>query len=501
MMAGSSHASERFRLIDDTVARTYTNGSAVLIRPEEPEWLRTSESGAWMAELLRSGPRTAEEVTALVAEEYGVPSRAVEPSVHRFLDGLVQRSFLLCDGMERAHEAELEEVRQTLEQLTLLITTRCSSRCKHCYINVNVNVNTGSESQCDMPVALAEELLRQARDSGVRQIVISGGEPLLHPQLEEILTSCRKQLPNAYLKLQTGGAAVDIEAIDSVAPLVNDVQLGLDGIDAETHDAVRGPGSFDQVISVLKRLQKSKLQVARGLSFSPMRSNIEQIAELNELCYQLGIDYLQVNQPRQPADRHEQASCHECGYLSQDDLKESLEMFHELNKKLALETEEAMRYGGRFLLVDPSFNPAWFMLLSPDKRKTCQAGSTLLCFDPSGDAYPCSALHRRPGCVIGSFPETSLPELTQAGQDWSSAAFSVDRDPHCCGCVFRNFCGGGCRAAGPEVGRHDPSCQLIQETFDDFFRYVSNQEGDGGRSLSPLEPAQEVRHVEIIRCT
>jgi radical SAM protein with 4Fe4S-binding SPASM domain len=451
-----------------------------------------------MAEQLQSGPRTAEEVIESVADEYGVPSQAVEPSVHRFLDGLLKRNYLYRVSMRTAHHVEADDLRPKLDQLTLLITTRCSSQCEHCYIDVNAD---SDESQSDMSVALASDLLQQAGKAEIRKIVISGGEPLLHPQLREILQVCRKQLPKGYLKLQTSGATASDEVIDLLASLVNDVQLGLDGIDAETHDAVRGAGSFDQVVSVLGRLQLSKRKVARGLSFSPMKSNLEQMGELSKLCSQLAVDYLQINHPRQPAHRNGgTATCeHECGYLSQDDLRRSLDMFQDLNKRHAFETIEAVQYGGKLLLVDPSFNPAWHGLLTPDRRKSCQAGSELLCIDPSGIAYPCSALHRRPGCNIGSFPGSPLEKLAQAGLDWNEATFSVDLDPHCGGCVFRYFCGGGCRAAGPEIDEHDPGCRLIQDSFDTFFQSVSSQEGER-QAMSPLRSEKDMRHVEIIRC-
>jgi radical SAM protein with 4Fe4S-binding SPASM domain len=493
-MAAPDHLNRRLRLFNGSVIKTYGNGSAVLIRPENPDWLRTSESGAWMAERLRSKSMTTGELVDAVVEEYGVPVEAVEPSIHNFVETLVRKNYVSCEGTPASQETEPErQMEQKLVQLTLLLTTRCDSQCHYCYIKPE-------ETSQEMSLALAEELLQQEKDVGVRQIVISGGEPLLHSHLKEILETCRKTIPSAYIKLNTSGAAPTVDIIDSVAPLVNDVQFGLDGLNANTNDAIRGVGSFKRVKSMLERLQDRNQKVALGISFSPSANNLEQIAELSKLCHHLGVDYLQINQPRQPALKQRQHSSCECGYLSRDEFRRSLEMFHELYKKLDLNTREVIRYGGKLLIVDPSYNPAWFMLFSQERRKTCHAGSALLCIDPDGTVYPCSALHRRPGCRVGSFPERTLQELAHAGKEWRGAAFSVDQDTQCGGCLFRYFCGGGCRAAGAEVGQHDPRCELIQESFDDFFKYTSVRDVDVSKSLSPFRPDKEVKHVEIIRC-
>lgn len=78
--------------------------------------------------------------------------------------------------------------------LILRVTERCEVGCDHCCINA---IPTGSE----MDVQLLEETLDGAKDNGVGLIHISGGEPLMHPELEEFVRTAAAR--GFYVELTT----------------------------------------------------------------------------------------------------------------------------------------------------------------------------------------------------------------------------------------------------------------------------------------------------------
>ena len=69
--------------------------------------------------------------------------------------------------------------KKVLVQINIHITDRCDLRCRYCYIDFRA-------PQPDMPLQKLKEILSEARRAGTERISYEGGEPLLHPEIEEI---------------------------------------------------------------------------------------------------------------------------------------------------------------------------------------------------------------------------------------------------------------------------------------------------------------------------
>jgi Fe-coproporphyrin III synthase len=77
------------------------------------------------------------------------------------------------------------------------LTHRCTSRCVGCAFR--------EPEVGELPAARWGELAREARAMGFREIMVTGGEPLSHPEITEILPSLARELPVA---LMTNGLAL-----------------------------------------------------------------------------------------------------------------------------------------------------------------------------------------------------------------------------------------------------------------------------------------------------
>lgn len=152
---------------------------------------------------------------------------------------------------------------------------RCNLKCKHCY---------SISSDVDFPGELTtEEVFRTMDDLwefGVRVLILSGGEPLLRPDIFEI--SQRAKNMGFYVGLSTNGALIDEEMIKPIAEIDYDyVGISLDGIGA-THDAFRGKeGAFDASLHGAKLCRKLGLKV--GLRFTMTMDNAHQLPDLLSL--------------------------------------------------------------------------------------------------------------------------------------------------------------------------------------------------------------------------
>lgn len=159
---------------------------------------------------------------------------------------------------------------------------RCNLRCKHCY---------SISSDHDFPGELTtDEVFRVMNDLwsfGVRVLILSGGEPLLRPDIFEI--SRRAKEMGFYVGLSTNGTLIDEALVDDVAALDYDyVGISLDGIGA-THDAFRGQdGAFDKSLHAAKLCRARGLKV--GLRFTMTLDNAHQLPELLDLIEHEEID-------------------------------------------------------------------------------------------------------------------------------------------------------------------------------------------------------------------
>ncbi|MCC7262591.1 MAG: radical SAM protein [Candidatus Latescibacteria bacterium] len=130
-----------------------------------------------------------------------------------------------------------------LHSVTLAVTNRCDYRCWHCY-------NAG-RSQQDLPLAALRQVAGQLQELGAVMVALSGGEPLLREDLEEIAAAFDSR---TCLTLNTTGAGFSAERARALhASGVFAVGISLDALDPEEHDRRRGrPGAFRTALEALR---------------------------------------------------------------------------------------------------------------------------------------------------------------------------------------------------------------------------------------------------------
>ncbi|MFN7976244.1 MAG: radical SAM protein [Acidobacteriota bacterium] len=124
----------------------------------------------------------------------------------------------------------------TLPLLTVHVTAACDSRCIGC--------SYGGGAGPVLTRAVAASLAREADALDVRVLLVTGGEPLTVPDLEDLLRPFQRDRRRLYLA--TSGTRLAARA-DLVARCFHEVFVSLDGPDAEIHDAIRGLPSFDAI--------------------------------------------------------------------------------------------------------------------------------------------------------------------------------------------------------------------------------------------------------------
>lgn len=143
-----------------------------------------------------------------------------------------------------------DAAKRRLFSVTLAVTNRCNYRCWHCY-----NAN---RSQCDMPLSALKDIACQLQKLGVVNVTLTGGEPLLRADLEEIAKSFDQ---TTCLTLNTTGCGLTAQRAKSLRDSgIFSVGISLDSINPLEHDRMRGKeGAFRTALDALKSVGENGL--------------------------------------------------------------------------------------------------------------------------------------------------------------------------------------------------------------------------------------------------
>lgn len=119
----------------------------------------------------------------------------------------------------------------SLRYLELQITDHCNLRCRHCYIADGLHQDLSFEK--------IEKILKEFEEIQGLRLLLSGGEPLLHPDFWEINDILRDYSFRSVLL--SNGTLIDREIVRKLR--VHEVQVSLDGM-KEGHESLPGERHF-----------------------------------------------------------------------------------------------------------------------------------------------------------------------------------------------------------------------------------------------------------------
>ena len=174
--------------------------------------------------------------------------------------------------------------------VTLMITGGCNLSCLHCWPESR---SCGTASP--VPTDTLKRLIGEFALVGVEAVCLTGGEPLTHPEWFEILYFSCRQTGFKKVSFQTNATLLnetDIKAIQSINFEGLSVQVSLEGATPQTHDRVRGSGSFERAFQGLKLLAEGGLGKQTQVAFTEMEHNFTELPLLLEMVDVLGIGRL-----------------------------------------------------------------------------------------------------------------------------------------------------------------------------------------------------------------
>lgn len=159
---------------------------------------------------------------------------------------------------------------------------RCNLTCKHCY-SISADINFPGE----LSTAQVFHVMDDMKQFGVPVLILSGGEPLLRPDIFDI--SRHAKAMGFYTALSTNGTLINEHNIDQIAAMDYDyLGISIDGL-RETHDKFRNKeGAFDEAMHGIRLCRDKGIKV--GLRFTATQDNAHELPDLLALMKAEAID-------------------------------------------------------------------------------------------------------------------------------------------------------------------------------------------------------------------
>jgi SynChlorMet cassette radical SAM/SPASM protein ScmF len=227
-------------------------------------------------------------------------------------------------------DENMKETSYPLRTIYFYLTEGCNLACRHCW--VAPKYQREGVSYPSLPIELFRAIIDQAKPLGLSGVKLTGGEPLLHPNIEEILQIIKGA--ELRLSVESNGVLCTEELAKKLAECKRIfISVSLDGVDAETHEWVRGvPGCFESAINGVRNLVKVGLKPQ--IIMTLMRRNKGQMEKMISFADSLGADSVKFN-IIQPTSRGE--TIYEQGEAL------SIEELVDLGRKVENETSKLCR--------------------------------------------------------------------------------------------------------------------------------------------------------------
>ncbi len=319
--------------------------------------------------------------------------------------------------------------------LTWELTYACNLQCVHCLSS------SGRRDPRELTTEECEAVIDELQRMQVFYINIGGGEPTIRKDFWHLVRYAVNH--GVGVKFSTNGSGIDAEVAEQLAESdYVDVQISIDGADADTNDHVRGEGSFATAVQAMEHLQAAGFEGFK-ISVVMTRHNIPQVDEFKAMADHYGAQ-LRLTRFR-PSGRG--ADSWEALHPTD---QQQRELYHWLMDHPDVLTGDSFFHLSALGEALPGLN-------------LCGAGRVVCLIDPVGDVYAC------PFVLHDEFLAGSVRDDGGFQKVWQeSDLFTELRKPQsagaCASCGHFDACHGGCMAAkfftGIPLDGPDPECVL-----------------------------------------
>ncbi len=338
---------------------------------------------------------------------------------------------------------------------------RCNLTCKHCY-----SISADKDFPGELSTAEVCTVMDDLRAFRVPVLILSGGEPLLRPDIFDIARRAKEM--GFYVGLSSNGTLIDKNNIDAIAAVGFDyVGVSLDGLN-ETHDRFRRKeGAFDASLAGIRLCIDAGIKV--GLRFTLTQDNAHDLPGLLKLMEEEKVEkfYLSHLNYGGRGNRNRKADAHFATTRQAMDL-----LFDTCLERLQSGEPREFVTGNND--ADGVYLLNWARERFPDKtehlrQKLSQwggnsSGVNIANIDNLGNVHPDTFWWHY---TLGNVRERPFSEIWQDTSDPIMAGLKQHPRPlkgRCAVCAYQDICGGNTRVRAHQMSgdpwAEDPGCYL-----------------------------------------
>jgi pyrroloquinoline quinone biosynthesis protein E len=317
------------------------------------------------------------------------------------------------------------------------LTYSCPLQCPYCSNPVNM-----ADFKQELSTQEWFKVLREARAMGAVQLGLSGGEPLVRKDLEEIIGEARRL--GFYTNLITSGVGMDETRIKAFKEAgLDHIQISFQASSEELNNFIAGTDSFQQKLEMAKLVKKYEYPMV--LNFVLHRHNQDQVGDILELAIALEADYVEL------------ATTQYYGWANHN--KEQLLPTRaqiEAAEKVAHEYQKKMEGKMRIFYIVPDY--------FEERPKPCMNGwaNIFLTITPDGTALPCHSARLIPDMELPNVRDYSIKHIWNDSNDFNKfRGYEWMKEP-CRSCDEKEKDFGGCRCQAMmltgDAANADPVC-------------------------------------------
>ncbi len=299
-------------------------------------------------------------------------------------------------------------------------TNQCNLYCDHCYRDA------GARVEDELDTAEARNLIDEAVKAGFRIMIFSGGEPLLRPDLLELIAYAAARGLRPVLGSNGTLLTVDL-ARELKKAGARTIGISLDSCDAARHDRLRRQkGAWQQAVAGMAACREA------GLPFQVHTTvfdwNQDELEQLTDLAVQLGAiaHHFFFLVPTGRAVSIEAESLRAAAYEA------TLRRILQKQQQVAIELKPTC--APQFMRI------ARQMGIPVRYSRGCLAGIAYCIISPRGDVQPCAYLN----LPVGNVREMPFSRIWQESEVFRTLR-TEDYSGSCGRCGYKKVCG-GCRA-------------------------------------------------------
>jgi radical SAM protein with 4Fe4S-binding SPASM domain len=320
------------------------------------------------------------------------------------------------------------------------ITGKCNLCCLHCCHTEH------EEREEDLPYEETCRIADEIAAFGVKNIIISGGEPFARQDFMKILTYISSRGFDS-VNVCTNGTLVTPSIARDLSLMHVNVQVSLDGDTAGLHDRIRGkPGTFEKTLRGIRYLVAAKVPVT--ICSMLLSLNADRILQIRTLVHELGVESFRVQRLIQVG----RGKIHGSTLMLQpDEMKE-------ITKRLIQEHISVTSF--TLTLEPPSGIPA-----DSCGSAACSAGTTSCSITSDGTVIPCAYFWGFKGYNVRDHSFGWIWEHSPVLQYFRTIQIR-DINGVCRQCQWLSQCNGGCKAenyASGDLFNSSPACWVAAE--------------------------------------